>query len=94
MFIAFKDLNVLHDLKHMLKIEFEMKDLSLKKIILGMNITRNRGKDILILSPCGYVKKVIELYNIINLKFLNILIGAHSKLRSTINVFSFNEFHT
>lgn len=39
--IVSKSMNVLHELKNMLKIEFEMKDLSPKNRILGMGIIRN-----------------------------------------------------
>lgn len=57
MFIASKDVNALHNLKHMLKIEFEMKELGLTKRILGMDILRNIFKGTLILSQSGYIKK-------------------------------------
>lgn len=62
-----------------------MKDLGPTKRILGMDINRDRIKGILMLSQIGYIKKVFELYDILDAKFVNTLMEAYFKLKSILH---------
>ena len=41
---------------------FEMKDLGNTSYVLGIQIYRDRSKDILGLSPKGYIEKLLQRY--------------------------------
>jgi hypothetical protein len=60
MFIAAKSIVEVNKLKVLLSKEFDMKDLSTVKKILGMEIRRDRDAKKLWLSQAGYMKKVLE----------------------------------
>ncbi|KAH9658263.1 Integrase catalytic domain-containing protein [Citrus sinensis] len=60
MLIASKHKSEVEKLKNLLKGEFEMKDLRSAKMILGMEIFRNRAAGTLFLSQEKYIKKVLE----------------------------------
>lgn len=91
MLIVFKDIKDLHKLENLLNIEFVMKDLDLTKRILGIDIRRNRDKGLLALFQFGYIKKVVELYNMMNMKSVNIPMRTHFKLKFVLSELSFEE---
>ena len=63
MLIATKNMTQFQKLKVQLKKKFNMKDLGEVKKILGMKITRDRGSGRLWLSQENYVLKVLERFN-------------------------------
>lgn len=48
----------------MLKFEFDRKDLGNVKKILGMEITRDHGNRIMSITQHGYIKRVIQRFNV------------------------------
>ena len=60
---ATNDLKLLHDTKKFLSNNFEMKDLGNASYVLGIQIYRDRSKDILGLSQKGYIEKLLQRYN-------------------------------
>jgi len=65
-----------------LKKEFDMKDLREAKKILGMEITQYRGSGRLWLSQENYVHKVLERFNIAEVRPVTTLLVGHFKLSS------------
>jgi len=59
-----------------------MKDLGDAKKILGMEITRDRGSGRLWLSPENYVLKVLEKFNMVEVRAVTTLLADHFKLSS------------
>ncbi|XP_076914548.1 uncharacterized protein LOC143573594 [Bidens hawaiensis] len=53
--------NIIRSTKDMLKARFDMKDLGLADVILGVQITRNQNG--LVLSQSHYVEKILEKFN-------------------------------
>ena len=72
----------INEVKKMLKTQFDMKDLGPAKRILGMDIERNRTGGVLKLSQSGYLKKVLQIFRMIEAKPVSIPIGAQFKLKS------------
>ena len=60
--IACSDLSILNNTKRELSNRFKMKDLGESRIILGMDITRDRIKRTLSLNQSRYAQKVIERF--------------------------------
>ena len=58
---------------------FEMKDLSPAKQILGMRISRDRFEGILNLSQEKYIEKLLSRFNVRNAKTRNTPLGTHLK---------------
>ena len=58
--LATNDLNLLRDTKKFLSNKFEMKDLGNASYVLGIQIYRDRSKDILGLSQKGYIEKLLQ----------------------------------
>lgn len=56
MLVAYNNMTQLNKLKEVLKTKFEMKDLSLTKIILGMDLLRKKSTRRLLLSQSRYLK--------------------------------------
>lgn len=50
MLIAYKEIGEIKELKLMLSLEFQMKDLGLVKKILGVEINMNRSKGLIFLT--------------------------------------------
>ncbi|CAA7047040.1 unnamed protein product [Microthlaspi erraticum] len=82
MLLAAKSITEVNKLKAELSREFEMKDLGAASRILGIDITRNRKEGTLCLSQSGYLKKVIQRFNMGEAKVVSTPIGAHFKLYS------------
>ena len=59
MLLATNDLNLLRDTKQFLSNTFEMNDLGNASYVLGIQIYRDRSKDILGLSQKGYIEKLL-----------------------------------
>lgn len=67
-------------LKNQLPREFEMKGLGDAKQILGMSIARDRATGTLKFSQSKYIKKVLENFNIEEVKPRNTPLGSHLRL--------------
>lgn len=57
MLIARRSMIIIHNLKRKLSDTFEMRDLCEVKIILGMDILRNKKAGKLFLSQAGYIER-------------------------------------
>ena len=64
MLIASKSRSAIDKLKKDLSSEFEMKDLGEAKKVLGMEIGRDRRSDKVSLTQEGYLRKVLQRFNI------------------------------
>ena len=58
--LATNDLNLLRDTKQFLSNNFEMKNLGNASYVFGIQIYRDRSKDILGLSQKGYTEKLLQ----------------------------------
>jgi hypothetical protein len=83
MLIAAKSIVEVNKLKVLLSKEFDMKDLSTAKKILGMEIRRDRGAKKLWLSQAGYVKKVLERFSMENAKPVNTPLANYFRLSTS-----------
>ena len=83
MLIAAKSMSEVNKLKILLSREFDMKDLSEAKKILGMEIRGERALGRLWLSQSGYVKKVLERFNMENAKPVSAPLANHFRLSTT-----------
>ncbi|KAE8735061.1 hypothetical protein F3Y22_tig00000477pilonHSYRG00233 [Hibiscus syriacus] len=82
MLIAAKNMDDVIGLKTLLSQEFDMKDLSVAKKILGMEICRDRDSRKLWLSQQGYVKKMLERFTMSSAKPVSTPLANHFKLSS------------
>lgn len=57
-----------------------MKDLGEAKIVVGVDIMRNRKKSELFSSQSSYLKKVVKRFIMQDTKIVNTPLGHHSKL--------------
>ena len=80
MLIACKSKKVVPELKGALSREFEMKDLEPTKKILSMKIIKDRTKRLLHLSQKGYVKKILERFDIKEAKSVELPFIGHVML--------------
>ena len=78
--LATNDLNLLHDTKKFLSNNFEMKDLGNASYVLGIQIYRDRSKDILGLSQKGYIEKLLQRYGMQDCKPLDTPVAKGDKL--------------
>ena len=86
MLIASKYRFVIEELKKDLSSEFEMKDLGEAKKVLGMEITRHRRSGKVSLTRKGYLKKVLQRFNINKgTKSVSTPLAPHSKLSATMS---------
>jgi len=77
-----KNKTYVQKLKAQLKKEFEMKDLGEAKKILVMEITRDRGSSRLWLSQENYIFKVLERFNMEEVRSITTPLAGHFKLSS------------
>ena len=82
MLIAMRNKTHVQKLKSQLKKEFNMKNLGEAKKILGMEITRDRSSGRLWLSQENYVLKVLERFNMAEVKSITTPLAGHFKLSS------------
>jgi len=82
MLIAAKNKTYMQKLKAQLKKEFGMKDLGDAKKILGMEFTRDRGSGRLWLSQENYVLKVLERFNMAEVRPVTTSLAGHFKQSS------------
>ena len=80
MLLASKDKEEVSSVKKLLASRFEMKDLGPARRILGMDIVRNRKGGVLTLSQSGYIKKVLQAFNMDEAKSVTTPIGAQFRL--------------
>lgn len=77
---ASKDMEEIKVVKKLLESRFEMKDLGPARRILGMDIMRDREGGVLTLSQSGYVRKVLQAFNMSEAKTVTTPIGIEFKL--------------
>ena len=75
MLIVGVSIHEINELKRKLSKEFAIKDLSVANQILGMRITRDN--EILKLSHEEYVKKVLNIFNMVGVKPKSIPLASH-----------------
>ncbi|GKA66890.1 retrovirus-related pol polyprotein from transposon TNT 1-94, partial [Tanacetum coccineum] len=80
MMIACKSKAGIWSTKSLLKKEFDMKELTEAKKILGMEIVRDQSRKILRVSQSGYVSKILNYFRIDNGKSVQIPLCGHFKL--------------
>ena len=80
MLIACKSKVEIVKVKEMLKGEFEMKDMGPASKILGMEILRDRTKDILAVTQKSYIAKVLKKFNMEKSKLMTTLMAQNFKL--------------
>ena len=86
MLIASKSQDEIEKLKTQLNQEFEMKDLGEAKMILGMEITRDRKRGKLCLSQRQYLKKVLQRFGMTEQsKPVSTPLAPHFKLSSSLS---------
>jgi len=86
MLIASKSRSAIDKLKKDLSFEFEMKDLGEAKIVLGMEIERDRRSGKFSLTQKGYLQKVLQRFNINgDTKFVSTPLAPHLKLKVTMS---------
>jgi len=61
--LASSDKNMLQETKGFLSSNFDIKDLGEASYVLGIEMHRDRSKDVLGLSQTAYIKKLLERYN-------------------------------
>jgi hypothetical protein len=61
--LACSDKDMLHETKHFLSSNFDMKDLGEASNVLGIEIHRDRSKRVLVLSQNAYFERVLKKYN-------------------------------
>ena len=83
MLIAAKSMSEVNILTILFSREFYMKDLGTTKKILGMEILRERALGRLWLSHSGYVRKVLERFNMENAKPISTPLANHFRLSTT-----------
>jgi len=88
MFIASRSRSAIDKLKKHLSFKFEMKDLGTAKKVLGMEIERDRKSDKVCLRQKGYLKMVLQKFNINgDTKSVNIPLVPHFKLKTTVSYY-------
>ena len=86
MLIAFKSRSTIYNLKKDLSSEFEMKDLSEAKKVLGMEIARDRKNGKVCLTQKGHLKKILQKFNInSDTKSISTPLDPHFKLKATMS---------
>jgi len=92
MLIAFKSRSAIDKLKKDLYFKFEMKDLGEEKKVLGLEIERDWKSGKVSLTQKGYLKKVLQKFNIDdNTKSVSTPLAAHFKLKATISPITIEE---
>jgi len=87
MLIASKSRPTIDKLKKNLSFSFEMKDLGEAKKVLGMEIERDRKDDKVSLTQNGYLKKVLQKFNINdNTKSVSTTLAPHFKLKADMSL--------
>jgi len=85
MLIASKSRSAIDKLKD-LSFEFEMKDLDEAKKVLGMEIERDHKGGKVSLTQKGYLKKVLQIFNINDeTKSVSISLAPYFKLKATMS---------
>jgi len=82
MLIAARNKTYYQKLKTQLKKKFDTKDLGEAKNIISMEITWDKGSGRLWLSQENYVLKVLERFNITEVRPVTTLLTGHFKLSS------------
>lgn len=83
MFIIGKNLQAIKNLKAKLKGEFEMKDMGHASRIPGIDITRNRNRNYILLTQRDYLTRVLQKFGTIDAKAVLTPLTAHFKLSTS-----------
>jgi len=87
MLITSKSRYAIDKLKEDLSFEFVMKNLGEAKKVLGMEIGRDCKYDKVSLMQKGYLKKVLQKFNInVDTKSISTLLASHFKLKVTMSL--------
>ena len=82
MLIACKEKGEIDKLTQALKSEFEMKTIGTAKRILGIDINKDRKRGTLTWSQSGYLKKMINIFDMKGCKPVSTPIPPHFKLHA------------
>ena len=80
MLIVCRDHYEVNRLKARLKLEFEMKDLGDARVILGMEIVRDRKSRTLRLTQKSYIQKILNRFNLDGAKSESTSLPSHIKI--------------
>jgi len=86
MLITIRGKSAVGKLKKQLSSRFEMKDLSEAKKVLSMEIERDRKRCKVFLTQKGYLKKILQMFNINgDTKSISTPLASHFKLNATMS---------
>ena len=85
MLIACKHIEEIEKHKSELRSEFEMKDLGSASKILGMQVKRDRAVKTLFLTHAGYVRKVLNKFDMVTTKVVSTHLGTLSSCQNSKN---------
>ncbi|KAJ4728619.1 Retrovirus-related Pol polyprotein from transposon TNT 1-94 [Melia azedarach] len=83
MLIVAENKSDVQKLKHLLSVEFEMKDLGAARKILRMEIYRDRSKKKLFLSQKRYIQRILSRFSMSTTKLIDTLSTANAHLSVT-----------
>ena len=90
--IAFKNISAIDKQNKDLSSEFEMKDQGEAKKVLGMEIEQDQKGDKISLMQMGYLKKVLQKFNInCDTKSVSTPLASHFKLKAIMSPTSIEE---
>ena len=79
-------------MKKQLSFKFEIKDLGEAKKVLGMEIERDHKSDKVCLTQKGYLKKILQKFNIYShTKSISTSLAPHFKLKATMSPITFEK---
>ena len=78
--LASSDMNLLNDTKSILSTNFNMKDLGEASFVLGIEIYRDRSRNLLGLSQRAYINRVLKRFNMQTCKAGDVLVVKENKL--------------
>ncbi|KAL6318333.1 hypothetical protein AAG906_039425 [Vitis piasezkii] len=78
--LASSDVNLLNDTKRILSANFNMKDLREASFVLGIEIYRDRSRNLLGLSQRAYINRVLKRFNMQTCKAGDVLVVKGDKL--------------
>ena len=71
------NVKMINDIKTVLRREFDMKDLGIARIILGMKIERDKSNSLFFLRQSSYVLKVLKRFGIHDCKPISLPLASH-----------------
>lgn len=83
MLIASNNMEDIADLKDLMKMEFDIRDLGNARKVVGIEIIRDLANMIMAITQSRCLKRIIKHFIMENLKMINIHITSHFKLSVT-----------